>query len=86
MGGAQVRLDYPRLFRLWPRVGKDGRLKTLAVWNMSLGAVTPTEARVAASGMAKGYYPDGTTVSLPIENGRLTIPALPAMGLLWIEF
>ena len=86
MGGAQVRLDYPRLFRLWPRVDRDGRLKTLAVWNMSVGAVTPTEARVAASGMAKGYYPDGTTVSLPIENGRLTIPALPAMGLLWIEF
>jgi hypothetical protein len=86
MGGAAVRLDYPRLFRLWPRVDADGRLRTLAVWNMSLGAVTPTEARVAASGTAKGYYPDGTTVVLPVEDGKITIPALPAMGLLWIEF
>ena len=86
MGQVPVRLGYPRNFRIWPRVDDAGKLKSLAVWNMSIGGVTPTPAKVAATGTATGYYPDGTTVRLPIANGRLAIPALPAMGIVWIEF
>ena len=81
-----ARLEFPRKFRIWPRVDKAGQLKALAVWNMSIGGATPTPVRVAAAGTAKGYFPDGRTVDLPITDGHLKLPALPPMGIIWLEF
>ena len=85
-GAVPVRLEYPRNFRIWPRVDDAGRLRALGVWNMSIGGVTPTAAKVAADGIARVCSPDGQTVDIAIKDGRMEIPALPAMGVLWIEF
>lgn len=86
MGKVPVRLEYPRSFRIWPRVDDAGRLRALGVWNMSIGGVTPTVAKVAATGIARACSPDGKKVDIAINEGRMLIPALPAMGVLWIEF